>query len=145
MQRPAEDGDELWAPAGRRSGDIWRGIRLSIEHFAAIQAALQDGFELEAILEVEGGAEPRWRAGRVHLTQAIAEDADAYAAYQQALEEAQERVKRPVHPLYDDLDAWIGFLLVIDRTPLAELCAKHGLTPGDLDLKQATLRLSGWG
>ena len=104
---------------------------LSVEHFAAVQAALQDGFDLEAILAVEGIDEPRWRTERARLTQTVAEDAGVYETYQRALEEAQDRLRCPVDPLYDDLEAWIGFLVLVDTTPLAELCAKHGLTAGD--------------
>ena len=107
-----------------------------LELYAAVVAALGEGYPLAVVLEHEGlsldvweAAEARW----VERLQGSAEgDLSLFDALDRALAAQRARFSRPVEPLDEDLDAFLAFQrhLAAAAQP-ATLLAAHGLSLGD--------------
>lgn len=112
-------------------------VGASLEHHASVRAALAEGFALAAVLEVERIDGRAWEEIDAGWTARIVEDrrtgGQMFAAYEAALAQAEERLSRRVHPLDDDLGAWVAFLQAFsgDGDPVA-LLRKLGLGPNDI-------------
>lgn len=88
---------------------------VSLTRFAAVSAALGEGFALADILALEGiapaswpGAEAAWKARLVDESRK--DDEGLFASYQSRLAEAEDRLARRISPLETDLAAWTSFL-----------------------------------
>jgi hypothetical protein len=104
-----------------------------LAQFAAVTAALAEGFPLDAVLAVEELDAERWAAADLAWTAQLAGGGEALARYEAALASAEDRLARRVAPIEDDLGAWLAFLDASSRAkdPAAFL-AGHGLGTNDL-------------
>jgi hypothetical protein len=91
-----------------------RHEHVSLASFAAVQAALAEGFELGVVLEREGLEPALWLeaedAWSDRLTEDLEQDGPLQEAFDQHFAEAQDRLARPVPPLDDDLPSWLDFV-----------------------------------
>ncbi len=104
---------------------------VSLEQFAAIQAAQQDGFSLADVLDVEGVDEQSWQDSYKQHVMALASDAEVQEQYQRLFEEAQDRLHVTVEPLFDSVGAWVSVLQLVESSSSSSICDQHGLTMGD--------------
>jgi len=104
--------------------------------YAAVVAALGEGYPLSVVLEHEGVSEDTWEASEERwvdrLGASMEGDLSLFDALDRALAGARTRFARPVDPLDDDLDQFLAFKhhLAAAEKPLAML-AEHGLFLGD--------------
>ncbi|WP_437334285.1 hypothetical protein [Sorangium sp. So ce394] len=87
---------------------------MSLACYAAVHAALSEGFSLDAALLRErvspaswGDAEPAWAA---RLAESAGGDQALLGRYDALLAEARARFSRRMRPIDEDLRAWLGFL-----------------------------------
>ncbi|NUP11287.1 MAG: hypothetical protein HOW73_35015 [Polyangiaceae bacterium] len=83
---------------------------LSLEQFAGVTAALAEGFEPGAIFDQEGIDPATWPAAQRAWREAIADAHDLQMQYMQKRRAAEDCLRRPIDPLDDDPDAWLGLL-----------------------------------
>jgi hypothetical protein len=89
---------------------------LSLVQYAAVVAALAEGFPLEEVLAVEGLRHADWPLASMTWRARLVEEAakknggGLFAQYTQELAAAEDRLGRSVTPLGEDLDAWLAFL-----------------------------------
>src|SRR5688572_3530212 len=101
--------------------------------YAAVQAALDEEFELDQVLDVEGLEAAAWREAHDLYRAKLATDAATFARFEGRLREAQDRLGRTVAPIDTDLEAWAAFLTVWKQHPEPnELLASNGLRTSDL-------------
>ncbi|WP_437316073.1 hypothetical protein [Sorangium sp. So ce385] len=93
-------------------GEVEGGVSLS--RYAAVHAALSEGFSLDAALVRErvslaswGDAEPAWAA---RLAESAGGDQALLGRYDALLAEARARYSRRIRPIDEDVRAWLGFL-----------------------------------
>ncbi|WP_437672880.1 hypothetical protein [Sorangium sp. So ce131] len=111
---------------------------ISLTQFAAVTAALADGFELPAVLAVEGvapaawpRAEAAWKARLVE--ESLKEGQGLFPSYRSRLAEAEDRLARRITPLESDLAAWTVFLKAYSSHPSPfELLSGVGLGVNDV-------------
>lgn len=85
-----------------------RGI--SLAEYAAVEAALAEGFGLDEVLEVEGIELPPWSAAAPRWKRRLVDAPALFAAYEEELARAEDWLEREVTPLRMDLAAWVAFL-----------------------------------
>ncbi|MCA9621817.1 MAG: hypothetical protein KC731_22490 [Myxococcales bacterium] len=105
---------------------------ITIEQFAALQAAMLDELPLEATLVELGLTLDLFAQQRPHLHARVVTDAAVLERYEAALSEAQDRLYRPIAPLFDEGAAWLAYSEALASGSLTEVLAQHGLTLGDL-------------
>jgi hypothetical protein len=104
--------------------------------YAAVVAALGEGYPLSVVLEHEGLSQDTWEAAEERWVDRLGASAEGdlslFDALDRALATARARFARPVDPLDDDLDQFLAFKshLAAAEKPIA-LLAKHGLFLGD--------------
>jgi hypothetical protein len=111
----------------------------SLAQYAAVVAALAEGFALDAVLAVEGVRATDWRraarAWRTHLVEQAAkkDGSELFQHYEKELATAEDRLGRSVAPLDDDLNAWLAFLhaWAAEAEPAA-LLEQLGMTMNDV-------------
>jgi hypothetical protein len=111
----------------------------SLVQYAAVVAALAEGFTLEAVLAAEGVRDADWRraawAWRKRLVeQAATKDGGGlFEQYEKELGAAEDRLGRSVEPLDEDLGAWLTFTRMsgVEPEPVA-LLDRLGLTMNDV-------------
>ncbi|AUX46765.1 uncharacterized protein SOCE26_082740 [Sorangium cellulosum] len=137
------------APPAAPRDVVLHGI--SLAQFAAVTAALADGFELPAVLAVEGvapaawpGAEAAWKARLVE--ESLKEGQGLFPSYRSRLAEAEDRLARRISPLETDLAAWTAFLKAYSSHP-SPFALLDGLGLGVNDISRLsrlwTRRLAG--
>ena len=106
---------------------------LALDRFAAVGAALAEGFPLADVLAIEGLDAAAWTEAELAWTARLSSDPAELARYGEALDAAQDRLARKVTPLDDDVAAWVAFLAAFSSaTDAAELLAAHALGMNDL-------------
>ena len=85
--------------------------------FAHVQAAIDDGFPLDEVLEKERISPADWAAAQIAVRQRVASDDDARAEYEEALVAAQDRFTRTVAPVDSDLAAWLALVDGMSSAP----------------------------
>ena len=85
---------------------------VTLEQFAAVNAATAEGFAMNAVLAIEGIAAKAWQTAKIAWLARVTTDASGplFAKYQEALAAAEDNLAREVKPLEADLGAWLGFL-----------------------------------
>ncbi|WP_437956179.1 hypothetical protein WME76_32645 [Sorangium sp. So ce119] len=107
-------------PADAGLDPVLHGV--SLTQFAAVSAALAEGFALPAVLAVEGiapaswpGADAAWKVRLVDESQK--EGKGLFASYESRLAAAEDRLGRRISPLEADLTAWTSFLKAYSSHP----------------------------
>jgi hypothetical protein len=107
-----------------------------IELYAAVVAALGEGYPLAAVLEHEGLSLDAWETAdeqwALRLQGSAEGDLSLFDALDRALVAQRVRFSRALEPLDEDLDAFLAFQrhIVVAAQPTARLAA-HGLSLGD--------------
>lgn len=110
---------------------------ISLAEYAAVQAGLGEGLELDAVLELEGIDPAVWPDAEDAWSDLLLEDLEAdgplESEYDARLAEGQERYGRRVPPLDEDLAKWLDFVRIwaADAEPIAFL-ERLGLRPADV-------------
>lgn len=110
---------------------------VSLARYAAVNAAVAEGFSLEQVLETERvdahsfeRADVKWKK---RLADAVSTPDGLVQRYQAELAAAEDWLTRKVTPLDSDLAAWMIFLNAYSSAPNpADLLARHGLGMNDL-------------
>jgi hypothetical protein len=110
---------------------------LTVRAYAGVYAAVAEGFPLEIVLENAGIPTDAWQEIDAGWADALAEDAEAGGAlgadFDRALIELQERYRRPIPPLDEDVEAWARFVRAWSSASDPAAFLKHrGLEPNDL-------------
>jgi hypothetical protein len=106
---------------------------LTLAQYAAVRAALAEGFLLADVLAIEGIAADAWADADLAWTEALTSDRALLSRYEVALAAAEDRLGREVSPLGEDLAAWLAFLAAFAAAPEAgELLARYRLSTNDL-------------
>lgn len=90
---------------------------LSLAHYAAVRAAVAEGFPLAEVLAVEGLRPRSFARADLAWKQRLASDAGVLAAYEAELAQAEDWLDRTVDPLAEDAAAWAGFLGAFAQHP----------------------------
>jgi hypothetical protein len=108
-------------------------VGVSLAKYAAVNAALTEGFPLPDILAVEGLSAPAWKEADVALKVELTRDPATLASYAAELAAAEDWLSRRVTPLEDDPNAWVAFLHAFSTSPEPfELLETNGLGMNDI-------------
>ncbi|MDI1448336.1 hypothetical protein [Polyangium sp. 6x1] len=83
---------------------------VSLAHYAAVRAALAEGFALDEVLAVEGIKARAWKKADVAWKKKLAGAPAFFGEFENELAEAEDWLARRVKPLDDDPAAWVSFL-----------------------------------
>jgi len=86
----------------------------SLAQYAAVRAAVAEGFPLEDVLVTEGLKPRAFARADVAWKQRLAGDPEQLAAYEAELAEAEDWLERRVEPLAEDAAAWASFLAAFE-------------------------------
>ncbi|MDC0743228.1 hypothetical protein [Polyangium mundeleinium] len=110
---------------------------VSLAQYAAIKAAVTEGFMLEDVLEVEGIEPSAFTRADLAWKQRIAGDQKLLDLYAEELAHAEDWLDRPVEPIGDDIGAWVSFLATLEaHVQPFELLKAQGLGVNDLSRLQ---------
>ncbi|WP_437277845.1 hypothetical protein WME90_42530 [Sorangium sp. So ce375] len=93
------------------------GEGISLAQYAAIRAAVTEGFPLADVLAVEGLTPRTFARADLAWKQRLAAEPELLAAYKQELAQAEDWLDRRVEPLAEDPTAWASFLAVFAAHP----------------------------
>lgn len=89
-------------------------LGVTLQQYAAIYAASSEGFPLDLVLESEGLSPSQWaaidQAWGDEIASDLLEGGTLSDDFDLALLEAQDRYRRPIPPLDDDLPSWLRFV-----------------------------------
>lgn len=105
---------------------------LALDRFAAVSAALAEGFPLADVLAIEGLDAAAWSDAETTWATRLSTDPVELTRYGEALGAAEDRLARKVTPLDDDVAAWVAFLAAFSTGDAAEVLAAHALGVNDL-------------
>lgn len=106
---------------------------VSLARYAAINAALTEGFPLPDVLAIEGLSAPAWKEADAALKVELTREPAALASYAAELAAAEDWLARRVTPLEDDPNAWVAFLHAFSKSPEPfELLKTNGLGMNDI-------------
>jgi hypothetical protein len=106
---------------------------VSLARYAAINAALTEGFPLPDVLAIEGLSEPAWKEADAAFKVELTREPATLASYAAELAAAEDLLSRRVTPLEDDPDAWVAFLHAFSKSPEPfELLKTNGLGMNDI-------------
>jgi hypothetical protein len=106
---------------------------VSLAKYAAINAALAEGFPLPDVLAIEGLSAPAWKEADVAFKVELAGEPATLEAYAAELAAAEDLLSRRVTPLEDDPNAWVAFLHAYSKSPEPfELLKTNGLGMNDI-------------
>ena len=107
--------------------------RLALAHYAAVKAAVAEGFTLDEVLTVEGLSPEDFKRADATWKTELATNPHLLGKYAEALAHAEGRLDRTVEPLAVDAAAWTSFLAAIETHEHAlDLLATLGLGVNDL-------------
>ncbi|WP_437485808.1 hypothetical protein WME75_01895 [Sorangium sp. So ce1014] len=90
---------------------------ISLAQYAAVRAAVAEGFPLADVLAVEGLTPRTFARADLAWKQRLAAEPELLAAYEQELAQAEDWLDRQVEPLAEDAAAWASFLAVFAAHP----------------------------
>ncbi|WP_437601945.1 hypothetical protein WMF28_10045 [Sorangium sp. So ce590] len=90
---------------------------ISLAQYAAVRAAVAEGFPLADVLAVEGLAPRTFARADLAWKQRLAAELELLAAYEQELAHAEDWLDRQVEPLAEDPTAWASFLAAFGAHP----------------------------
>ena len=85
-------------------------VEVSLAQYAAVNAAVAEGFLDDDALSAEGLAPQAFRSADAHWKLRLVNEPPTFATNEQELAAAQDRLDRDVTPLRTDLAAWLAFL-----------------------------------
>jgi len=101
--------------AKERGGEAPAAVRgVSLAQYAAMRAALAEGFPLGDVLTTEGLTPGVFARADRAWKQRLAADPGQLAAYEAELAEAEDWLDRRVEPLAEDAAAWASFLAAFE-------------------------------
>ncbi len=99
---------------------------VSLAQYAAVKAAVAEGFSLEEVLAVEGQVRGLFARADLEWKQRIAGDHRQLAAYAGELARAENWLGRSIRPLDQDAAGWVSFLAALhgcsDAGALLQTC-----------------------
>ncbi|WP_437991320.1 hypothetical protein [Sorangium sp. So ce145] len=90
---------------------------ISLAQYAAVRAAVAEGFPLADVLTVEGLKPRTFARADLAWKQRLAAEPELLAAYEQELAQAEDWLDRQVEPLAEDPTAWASFLAAFGAHP----------------------------
>ncbi|WP_437913590.1 hypothetical protein WME73_45020 [Sorangium sp. So ce302] len=106
---------------------------ISLAQYAAVRAAMTEGFPLADVLAVEGLTPRTFARADLAWKQRLAAEPELLAAYEQELAQAEDWLDRRVEPLGEDEAAWASFLAVFAAHPAPfELLQENDLGMNDV-------------
>ncbi|WP_437875238.1 hypothetical protein [Sorangium sp. So ce513] len=106
---------------------------ISLAQYAAVRAAVTEGFPLADVLAVEGLTPRAFARADLAWKQRLAAEPEQLATYEQELAHAEDWLDRQVEPLAEDAAAWAGFLAAFGSHPAPfELLQENGLGMNDV-------------
>lgn len=111
------------------------GAGIDLATFAAVQAAVADGFPEEEVLAHHHLEAAAWSRARAAWTQRLVEEGQGgalFGQYKAALHRREDELGREVAPIDRDLDAWLGFVAAMAAEEPASLLGRTGLRLPDL-------------
>ncbi|XYH98434.1 hypothetical protein ACMHYB_01325 [Sorangium sp. So ce1128] len=106
---------------------------LSLAQYAAVRAALAEGFPLADVLAVEGLRPRAFARADLAWKQRLVAEPALLATYQQELARAEDWLERSVEPLAEDATAWASFLAAFGAHPAPfELLEERDLGTNDV-------------
>jgi len=103
--------------------------------FAAVSAALADGFEEGEVLAHHDVPQESWPIAKTTWTRRLVDegqDGPLFSEYRTALHKREDELGRDVEPIDRDLPAWLGFVAATQAEDPAALFARTGLRLPDL-------------
>jgi len=95
---------------GTRTATSLRVEGISLAQYAAVKAALAEGFPVSDALEVEGIGPADWSTADPLWKVRLVDEPAVFATYEAELADAEDWLDRNVAPLRDELGAWLAFL-----------------------------------
>ncbi|WP_437982674.1 hypothetical protein [Sorangium sp. So ce117] len=106
---------------------------ISLAQYAAVRAAVAEGFPLADVLTVEGLKPRTFARADLAWKQRLAAELELLAAYEQELAQAEDWLDRQVQPLTEDPTAWVSFLAAFAAHPAPfDLLQEHDLGMNDV-------------
>ncbi|MGK3999922.1 hypothetical protein [Sorangium sp. So ce1024] len=106
---------------------------ISLAQYAAVRAAVTEGFPLADVLAVEGLTPRAFARADLTWKQRLAAELEQLATYERELAHAEDWLDRQVEPLAEDTAAWAGFLAAFGAHPAPfELLQQSGLGMNDV-------------
>ncbi|WP_438023566.1 hypothetical protein [Sorangium sp. So ce233] len=106
---------------------------VSLAQYAAVKAAVAEGFPLADVLAVEGLEPHVFVRADVAWKQQLATEPELLATYEKELAHAEDWLDRQVEPLAEDVAAWASFLAAFGSHPAPfELLQENGLGMNDV-------------
>ncbi|MGK4008488.1 hypothetical protein WMF31_38115 [Sorangium sp. So ce1036] len=90
---------------------------ISLAQYAAVRAAVTEGFPLADVLAVEGLTPRTFAQADLAWKQRLVAEPEVLVAYEQELAQAEDWLDRRVEPLADDPAAWASFLAAFGAHP----------------------------
>ncbi|MGK3988027.1 hypothetical protein WME99_33600 [Sorangium sp. So ce136] len=90
---------------------------VSLAQYAAVRAAMAEGFPLADVLAVEGLRPRAFARADLHWKQRLAAEPELLAEFEEELARAEDWLDRPIEPLADDAAAWASFLAAFGAHP----------------------------
>ncbi|WP_437504962.1 hypothetical protein [Sorangium sp. So ce1099] len=90
---------------------------VSLAQYAAVRAAVSEGFPLADVLAVEGLRPRAFARADLHWKQRLAAEPELLAEFEEELARAEDWLDRPIEPLADDAAAWASFLAAFGAHP----------------------------
>ncbi|WP_148314222.1 hypothetical protein [Sorangium cellulosum] len=112
---------------------------LSLAQYAAVKAAVAEGFPLADVLATEGLTPRAFTRADLDWKQRLAADPELLAAYERELAQAEDWLERSVEPIAEDAAAWASFLAAFEAHP-APLELLHGNDLGMNDVARLRRR-----
>ncbi|WP_437622971.1 hypothetical protein [Sorangium sp. So ce1151] len=106
---------------------------ISLVQYAAVTAAVTEGFPLVDVLAVEGLTPRAFAWADLAWKQRLITEPELLAAYELELAQAEDWLERSVEPLAEDAAAWASFLAAFEVHPAPfELLTEKGLGMNDV-------------
>ncbi|WP_438034786.1 hypothetical protein [Sorangium sp. So ce204] len=111
----------------------------SLAQYAAVKAAVTEGFPLADVLAVEGLTPRAFARADLAWKQRLVAEPELLAAYELELAQAEDWLERSVEPLAEDAAAWTSFLAAFEAHP-APFELLHGNDLGMNDVSRLRRR-----
>ncbi|WP_441290430.1 hypothetical protein ACSRUE_07585 [Sorangium sp. KYC3313] len=106
---------------------------ISLAQYAAVRAAMAEGFPLADVLTVEGLKPRTFARADLAWKQRLTAELELLAAYEQELAQAEDWLDRQVEPLAEEPTAWASFLAAFGAHPAPfELLEENDLGMNDV-------------
>ncbi|WP_437816527.1 hypothetical protein [Sorangium sp. So ce1078] len=106
---------------------------VSLARYAAVRAAVAEGFPLADVLAVEGLTPREFARADLAWKRRLVAEPELLATYEPELAHAEDWLDRPVEPLAENAAAWAGFLAAFEAHPAPfELLQENGLGMNDV-------------